>query len=204
MTDTIFRCLLLIICMAPHVTAQTLDADALADEIALTQVPPEPGAAQEAGGAAGASLEGPRRLAVLDVGARLALLIIAVYAVAWAVKLLQRSGGRLVSTGGGHETARLQACGDLPLRGGACLHIIEVDGRAALVATTASGQVSMLLDITGPNGHAPQESAARPAAVREIEQDDDPDDSGLRLDEDWRQRRDALIRALQGARGVEA
>lgn len=200
MTDRILPCLLLIICMAPHVTAQTLDADALADDIALTQVPPEPGGEPSPA----ASLHGPRRLAILDVGARLALLVIAVYAVAWAVKLVQRSGLRLASTGGAHETPRLQACGDLPLRGGACLHIIEVDGRAALVATGPSGQVSMLLDITAENGHAPPTSATQPAAVREPREGDEADVSALRLDEDWRQRREALIRALQGARGVEA
>lgn len=200
MSDTFLCCLILILCAGTQASAQTLDADALADDIALTQVPPEPVAEQ----GAGATLEGPRSLALLDVGARLALLVIAVYAVAWAVKLLQRSGLRLVSTGGGHETPRLQACGDLPLRGGACLHIIQVDGRAALVATGPSGQVSMLLDITGAGGQALQDDAAGPAAVREMQENDDADPSALRLDEDWRRRRDSLIRALQGARSVEA
>lgn len=141
---------------------------------------------------------GPARVSVLDIVAKLALVVLAVYGFAWGAKQVQRHGvgmSRALAPSGGD---RLRRCAHLPLRDGASLHMIEVDRRPLLVATHRSGEVSLLLDL-GPSEPPP---TLCPGPTPETAPSTTPESTEvlaaatLRDERDWERRREALIRAL--------
>ncbi len=201
-------------CLALPLEAQVANAESLADEIALTELTPgtvakPTPAARPANGTrtpreapADKSVAGPVRVSALDIGAKLALLVLVVYGIAWGVKLGQRGGWRLARAAVPTSDGRLRHCGNLALRGGASLHVIEVDGAPVLIATQSSGEVSLLLELRRETMPGAEPVTLTPPARQESPLADPIDMhavSALRLDSEWEQRRDSLIRALQGA-----
>ncbi len=148
--------------------------------------------------AASTSGDAPVSLSLLDVAAKLALLVLAVYGATWGLKLARTKGWHFPRAREGEPAGRLVACEDLMLRGGACLHIVEVDRHPVLLATHASGQVSLLLDLSPPAPVTAPAREATPAKEPRAPGVDEGADSAsaLRLDGEWEERRDALIRAL--------
>jgi len=130
-------------------------------------------------------------VSVLDVAAKLALLVLAVYGIAYGLRIAQRSGLCLGSAMRSADARRLKAIEELPLRAGVALHLVEVDGQSLVVATAPGGMVSVVME-AGSAATAETEPAPAPQPQTEL--------SGgmsiLRNDADWQARRDALIRAL--------
>lgn len=190
--------------------AQGSSADQLADEIATSELAPS--TAQKAAPAPQAKdPAGPMGVSVLDIGAKLALLVLLVYGVALGVKQLQKSGFRLGRSGApaGTETGRIRQCADLQLRGGATLHLVEVDRNPVLLATHGTGDISLILDLRQTAATQPAREplyqaapAVQPRVPTTIAPPVARDDSeprtapALQQDSEWTQRRDALIRAL--------
>ena len=203
------------LCLAGAVvpaTAQGVDADQLADEIALTEIEPattEQGPANAA--TKGKKADGPLAVSVLDIGAKLALLVLLVYGASLGVKQLQKSGFRLgrPAGSGATEGGRIRQCADLALRGGATLHLVEVDRCPVLLATHGTGDVSLILDLRQTSASAPGRepvphttASVQPSAPQAIAPQGSRDKTEprtapiLQQDSEWTQRRDALIRAL--------
>ena len=187
--------------IAAPLEAQLSGADSLADEIALTEL--GPGSAEDAPPEAERELTaaGPVQVSILDIAAKLAVLVLLVYAVAWGAKYAQRGGFRLARAAMPNENRRLRQCADLALRGGATLHIIAVDEHPLLIATHGAGEVSLLLDLRQGDAAPEDDPALRmsPESERGLQASDSRAASALRLDNEWEQRRDSLIRALQSA-----
>ncbi len=193
-------------------TAQGMDADQLADEIALTELEPATTGEVSAHATAGSGkAEGPLAVSVLDIGAKLALLVLLVYGASLGVKQLQKSGFRLGRSAGvgATEGGRIRQCADLALRGGATLHLVEVDRCPVLLATHGTGDVSLILDLRQTHGSAPVrepvphaaasvQPSAPPAIAPAASRDKTEPRTApiLQQDSEWTQRRDALIRAL--------
>lgn len=191
-------CVCLLGWMAPAapIFGQTESAEGLADEIALTELAPI--TLPEAGGEQAAAITEPARVSMLDIAAKLALLVLAAYGLAWGAKIVQRSGFRLPHATPDEAGDRLQRCADLSLSGGASLHIIEVDSRPLLLATHGGGDVSLLLDLGSP-ADAGEPAAETSGPARRESPEDESDSrtlSALKQDDEWQQRRDSLIRAL--------
>jgi flagellar biogenesis protein FliO len=178
---------------APQCWADPSQAEKLADEIAVTELPAGTVTPQTAGlPAAKPQKDAPAaaRLSIVDVAGKTAALMLLVYALAWGVKQAQR--GRLhlgLPRSDATDSPRLKHCANLALRNGASLHIVEMDGRSVLVATQGNGEVRLLIGGAAPAIVPQAANAAAPAAV-EVGLDDNG------REEDWEQRRDVLIRAL--------
>ena len=163
------------------------------DDVSVTEMTPAkaPPSATPAG-------DGPLSVSILDIAAKLAALVLLVYAAAWGIKAGRAKGWRLQTVGAAPGDERLAVLSELPLRGGSTLHIVEADGRSVLLATQAAGGVSLLLDLTPPP--APSEpEAERPARGKPftiIGSVEPTTTSTLQTDASWEERRDALIRAL--------
>jgi len=190
--------------------AQGSSADQLADEIATSELSPSASHGSTPV-SAGKDPAGPMGVSVLDIGAKLALLVLLVYGVAMGVKQLQKSGFRIGRSGvpAGTETGRIRQCADLQLRGGATLHLVEVDRNPVLLATHGTGDVSLILDLRTTAATQPAKEplyqttpAVQPRIPTTIAPPVARDDSEprtapvLQQDSEWTQRRDALIRAL--------
>lgn len=164
------------------------DAERLADGIATQQAdsetPGAPAVRDKPSAKAGT-------VSVLDVAAKLALLVLAVYGISYGLKVAQRSGFTVRSATHAAAQRRLRAVEELPLRAGVALHLVEVDGQTLVVATAPGGVVSVVME-TGSEPAASVEGAAatppEPGLVGGM--------SLLREDADWQARRDTLIRAL--------
>jgi len=164
------------------------DAERLADGIVAQQAdsetPGAPAVRDKPSAKAGT-------VSVLDVAAKLALLVLAVYGISYGLKIAQRSGLAIRPGAQASPQRRLRAVEELPLRAGVALHLVEVDGQRLVVATAPGGVVSVVME-TGSESPASVEAAG--AA---------PPEAGLaggmsvlREDADWQARRDTLIRAL--------
>jgi len=181
---------LLLVIALPPAFSQSATAQDLADEIAVTQLGPDP--AQPSEPLSGESA-GPVPVSVLDILTKLALLVLAVYGVAWGVNIARRNGFRLGSLTPASQNTRLRECECLRLGATGTLYLVEVDRRSVLVAGSPAGDLSLVLDLSAANR---QPEPAR--ETREQAPDDTPVpfDSDLQADLDWAERRDALIRAL--------
>ncbi len=179
--------------------AQETQADALAGEIICGEVSSATSPDVPPVAPSDITASGPVRLSVLDVLAKLAALVLAVYGIAWGIKALQSRGLPFTLRGPGAETERLRDCARLPLNRGATLHVISVDDRAVLLSTNASGDVALLLDLnsTPPLETGPE--TPEPSGHRDLfgaTQTESRLAADLRQDSDWETRRDTLIRAL--------
>lgn len=145
----------------------------------------------------------PAKVSLLDVGAKLALLVLVVYGVAWGMKTLQSQGIRLPHSIPPRETRRLSRVAEMALGGGAVLHVIEIDGRSVLVAKHAGGEVSLLMDLDEKGASVPPPKTADallpPAPSYETSTSAIPVSLAHEQETDWATRRDALIRALSRA-----
>lgn len=162
-------------------------ADTLAAHQAVAQTP------------TGSTVKAPTKdrsatVSVLDVAAKLALLVLAVYGVAYGLKVAQQSGFPIRAMSHGATTRRLRAVEELPLRAGVALHLIEVDAQPLVVATAPGGVVSVVMEAAAEA--APDTDAAAPAPAGA---ETAAGMSFLRDDADWQTRRDALIRALSSS-----
>lgn len=181
---------LLLAIALPPAFAQSATAQDLADQIAVTQLGPDPAKASEP--LSGESAE-PVPVSVLDILTKLALLVLAVYGVAWGLNAAKRNGFRLGNLTPTSQNTRLRECECLRLGSTGFLYLVEVDRRSILLAGNPAGDLSLVLDLSAAN--RPNEPARE---TREQSPDETPMglDSDLQADLDWAERRDALIRAL--------
>lgn len=173
--------------------AQTPSASDLVDEITVTQLGAGSSPAPQP---LGASASEPVNVSMLDILTKLALLVLGVYGIAWGVNAARRSGFRLGGVAPAAQNMRLRECECLRLGSTGSLHLVEVDRRPVLVASSPTGEVSLVLDLAAASQPAPTPQP-EPAPAPELQ-----DDVALRLesdlqaDRDWAERRDSLIRAL--------
>lgn len=143
--------------------------------------------------------EGPVQLSVLDVLTRLALLVLAVYGAAWGIGAARKSGLRLGRTALACQNVRLRECERLALSPSVSLHVIEVDHRPIIIASSGGGEVRLLLDLG--QSACVEEPSAQPQRPGLPAPTSSPErlSFSVRDDAEWQERRDALIRSL--ARG---
>jgi hypothetical protein len=130
-------------------------------------------------------------VSMLDVAAKLALLVLAVYGIAYGLKIAQRSGFSFRPASQAAPQRRLRSVEELALRAGVALHLVEVDGQALVVATAPGGVVSVVMEAAAEPVPQPEE-APQPTDTPEFS----AGFRALRDDADWQTRRDTLIRAL--------
>ena len=167
-------------------------------EIAVTELAtPHPAAANRPAQTPAADSE-PLHVTLLDVAAKLSAMVLLVYGVAYAIGVGRRKGWRVKFPSSAPANSRLALCCELPLRGGAALHIVEVDDHPLLLATHGTGDVSLLLDLAPPQ--PPAEEASPQALPRTAYTAADSiapgGAAGQFADIAWEDRRDALIQAL--------